>query len=424
MGALRVPDRYKLRCLERQGRILVGHEPAEASALRLIDWTGERCVPWAHDLQVVYEHYHRYLLAQRLVGGRTVLDLASGEGYGAALLAENAKAVVGVEIDARAVAHSKRAYDLPGLTFVEGSMVDLRAFPDGSFDVVTCFEAIEHVMEHERVLAEVRRVLKADGLFLMSTPDRLQYTDHSHQDNPFHVRELSTAELRELLEAVFPQVAIWGQSLVLGSLVLTTEVPGTAEVLVLQREHDRWISGDSDVRATYSVALASRAELPTFPAHSLMIDPRLGLLRGAQRQVQEQAEAVTAMSSLLLAREAEVAHRDADIVTLNAEVRRLQARVASYETRLQAADEKLRDPRAPTEREGSCGPATSDCLTVEAELAALQASAGVRLVLRYRRLLDVVAPPGTRRRKSYLVASHRLRRRLVPTDSGGVSATR
>ena len=47
---------------------------------RLIEWTGERCVPWTGDLQVVYEHYHRYLLARPLVEGKRVLDLASGEG--------------------------------------------------------------------------------------------------------------------------------------------------------------------------------------------------------------------------------------------------------------------------------------------------------------------------------------------------------
>lgn len=49
---------------------------------RLIEWTGERCVPWAKDLQVIYEHYHRYAFALRFTEGKRVLDLASGEGYG------------------------------------------------------------------------------------------------------------------------------------------------------------------------------------------------------------------------------------------------------------------------------------------------------------------------------------------------------
>jgi len=57
-----------------------------AAAPRLIEWTGERCVPWAPDVQVVYEHMHRYLWAAGLVAGRRVLDVGSGEGFGAAIL--------------------------------------------------------------------------------------------------------------------------------------------------------------------------------------------------------------------------------------------------------------------------------------------------------------------------------------------------
>ncbi|HKN54890.1 MAG TPA: hypothetical protein VJX66_20485, partial [Amycolatopsis sp.] len=62
---------------------------------RLIEWTGERCVPWTDDLQVIYEHYHRYAFAARFAAGKRVLDLASGEGYGSALLAATAERVVG-----------------------------------------------------------------------------------------------------------------------------------------------------------------------------------------------------------------------------------------------------------------------------------------------------------------------------------------
>ncbi|NTW42332.1 MAG: hypothetical protein HGA44_21070, partial [Cellulomonadaceae bacterium] len=49
-----------------------GHEHGH-DVERLIEWTGERCVPWTVDLQVVYEHYHRYLLAAGLAGGKRIL---------------------------------------------------------------------------------------------------------------------------------------------------------------------------------------------------------------------------------------------------------------------------------------------------------------------------------------------------------------
>ena len=79
-------------------------------APRLIGWTGERCVPWTDDVQVIYEHYHRYAIAARFVRGKRVLDLACGEGYGTALLAAHAAEVVGVDIDQTTVEHARQNY--------------------------------------------------------------------------------------------------------------------------------------------------------------------------------------------------------------------------------------------------------------------------------------------------------------------------
>ena len=88
----------------------------------LIEWTGERCVPWTDDHQVIYEHYHRYAFALPFVAGKRVLDLASGEGYGAALLAERAASVVGLELDQRTVEHARNRYRGGALSFEVGSM--------------------------------------------------------------------------------------------------------------------------------------------------------------------------------------------------------------------------------------------------------------------------------------------------------------
>lgn len=119
-------------------------------AERLIDWTGERCVPWTDDLQVIYEHYHRYAFAARFVAGKRVLDLASGEGYGGALLARTAAEVVGLEIDPRTVEHARTRY--PGSRFEVGSITDPKALDGETFDVITCFEAIEHVDAQDKLM--------------------------------------------------------------------------------------------------------------------------------------------------------------------------------------------------------------------------------------------------------------------------------
>src|SRR3954463_13039175 len=92
-------------------------------APRLIDWTGERCVPWAPDVQVVYEHLHRYLWAAQLVGGWRVLDLGSGEGFGSALLAETAASVVGLDVDRRTVEHAQLNWAGDNVSFDVGDAI-------------------------------------------------------------------------------------------------------------------------------------------------------------------------------------------------------------------------------------------------------------------------------------------------------------
>lgn len=282
---------------------------------RLIEWTGERCVPWTGDLQVVYEHYHRYLLARPLTSGRQVLDLASGEGYGSALLAAGAGRVVGLEIDPAAVEHSRRTYQAPGLEFVEGSMLDLSAFSDGSFDVVTCFEALEHVVEHDELLAGVRRVLAPDGVFVTSTPDRLRYTEDLHQHNPHHVRELSRDEFVGLLGGVFAHVKVWGQAVAVGSLVQDVDATsGPTQVLPLAQVGEDWALQDG-YPPTYFIAAASDREIPPMPAQSVLVDVDLTLVRATARELAE--------------RTAEFAERTAELDGARADVKNLKGALDS-----------------------------------------------------------------------------------------------
>ena len=62
-----------------------------------LTFTGERFVPGIEG-EIVYEHVHRYAFARRYAAGRRVLDVACGEGYGSAILAETAASVTGVRL--------------------------------------------------------------------------------------------------------------------------------------------------------------------------------------------------------------------------------------------------------------------------------------------------------------------------------------
>lgn len=380
---------------------------------RLIEWTGERCVPWTGDLQVVYEHYHRYLLVTRLVAGKRVLDLASGEGYGVALLAQSAAHVTGVEIDPLTVEHSRRTYPLPNAEYVQGSMLDLSRFETGAFDVVTCFEALEHVTEHDELFAQVRRVLSPTGVFFSSTPDRLVYTEAHDHHNPFHVRELSLDEYRELLGGHFEHSAIWGQAVVVGSLMSAVEGAGaTPELLAIGRDGDEWQRVPT-YAPTYYVAAASSAPLPDLPGQSVLADVEVELVRSAQRAAASGgaagAEREAAARAHIAALEAEVERlggelrTSADILDVRAaEAARAQRVIddlsADLAAQLEAA-EALRAGRAKVEE--ALEARGREAAAVAQELAAIRASRAHRLVQRYYRAVEKAAPAGTRRRRAY-----------------------
>src|SRR5439155_25446133 len=109
---------------------------------------------------------------------------------------------VGVDIAPDAVAHAARTYQAPNLHFAAGHCSRL-PLADRSVDVVVSFETIEHITAQEEFLGEIRRVLRPDGVLVMSSPDRAVYSGPGTEPNPFHVKELDLAEFRALPSSRF-----------------------------------------------------------------------------------------------------------------------------------------------------------------------------------------------------------------------------
>jgi GT2 family glycosyltransferase/SAM-dependent methyltransferase len=308
-------------------------------------------------VQVVYEHFHRYLWAARVVTGRKVLDLGSGEGFGAAILAESAAHVVGVDIDARTVEHSRLNYAAANLEFDVGTALDLSSFEAGSFGAVVAFEIIEHVRDQERVLDEVARLLVDDGVLVISTPDRRLYSEATGQHNPFHERELGLEEFHELLAANFPHVASWGQRAIAGSHMSALDgySPGDSVTdqpdFYLERSGKEWrLAGDP--AAMYAVALASRAPLPALPSTSTLADCGLELVREKERDTvlaaAERDAAINRSGKLSAQFERERARageeqtqRDRDILRGQEDIVALRAEIASRDSDIAARDDEI-----------------------------------------------------------------------------------
>lgn len=162
--------------------------------------TGERTVPgvaeenyWFRRHEVVYRR-----LVDRCAG-HDVLEAGCGEGYGAALIAEVARSVIGLDYDESAVAHVRARY--PRVDMRHGNLAAL-PLPTASVDVVVNFQVIEHLWDQGQFVAECARVLRPGGVLLMSTPNRITFSPGRDTPvNPFHTRELNAAELTELIES-------------------------------------------------------------------------------------------------------------------------------------------------------------------------------------------------------------------------------
>ena len=237
-----------------------------------LKWTGERLTTDISG-QVEIEHLHRYLLARELCRGCDVLDVASGEGYGSALIAQTAKSVVGVEISDNAVTHAVSSYPRSNLRFLQG---DARQLPLGpsSVDIVVSFETLEHFFEHERFVEEVRRVLRPGGRLILSSPERDVYSVDGSAANPHHTRELTRREFEELLHPAFRNVEIALQQKwpMIGSTLFVDRDDYPRTTMTFERRGDNHYEESRELsRAPYLIAIASDQPLGTLP-HSVFVE--------------------------------------------------------------------------------------------------------------------------------------------------------
>jgi SAM-dependent methyltransferase len=176
-----------------------------------LELTGERTLP---DVPEENYWYRRHLVVYRWVAsrceGRRVLDMACGEGYGAAVLADRAGEVVAVDANPEAYEHARLKYTRPGLSFVRALLEQFDQGPP--YDAIVFLQTVEHIETPERALEHLRSLLAPDGALYISTPNRLTLAPagQARSDNPWHVREYAEEEFRALLEPPFERVELFG----------------------------------------------------------------------------------------------------------------------------------------------------------------------------------------------------------------------
>ena len=257
-----------------------------------LDFTGERFTPECVR-EMRYEHWHRYAFAQSLAAGRRVLDAACGEGYGSAMLAPVAASVVGFDIADEAVMHAGQRYRRDNLSFRQGDCTDPSGLPDGPFDLIVSFETLEHVHEQSRMLAAFAERLSDDGILLVSSPDKLNYSDRRNYQNEFHVRELYRDELETLLAGHFPATRLYAQKLAFQSLLWSLDGRVDRYDAAVLAEDGESLATTLDYPPMYYVAACARkaSALDALPALSLFGDLEESVYRHYEHEIRKNMSA-------------------------------------------------------------------------------------------------------------------------------------
>jgi SAM-dependent methyltransferase len=211
------------------------------------------------------EHRGRYWWASALVAGKTVLDAGCGTGYGTSILAAaGATSVVGIDRAAHVIEFAS-ARAQPAVTFRVGDLLEI-PFPERTFDVVVCFEAIEHVATPEAALDELRRVLNPAGVLAISSPNRDVYVG----GNPHHHHEFTPAELEAALEARFEHVRLVRQHSWLTTAILEDAAFQSGDGSPLDGTIVHKVNPAEAGREAFTLALGSNAPLPAPPSRIVL----------------------------------------------------------------------------------------------------------------------------------------------------------
>jgi SAM-dependent methyltransferase len=318
-----------------------------------LEFTGERVIPGKVDEALWYEHMARYIFAADFVKDKTVLDAGCGSGYGTDFLAsQGAKYALGIDISPEAIAYAQAHYQRDNLEYrvMDVTEPDLN---DGSFDVIVAFELIEHLQNQERFLAEMARVLKNDGLFIISTPNREVYR-LGLEPNPFHTKEFNFEEFYQILSRYFYNVKVLAQDYLAGIAI--------APVFRDRQQVEEVIVDHSLIKSKpfhlYFIALCSQATLGSLAhAHKIVHfsykhEEYLGKLQAEfedkltwalrlNKEVQEKDKHLTELREELVRREERLSALEEELAQRQERITHLQSELSSWRDRVQRLSEEL-----------------------------------------------------------------------------------
>lgn len=244
----------------------------------MVEFTGERVVPGQVNQDLWSEHIARYVFASRYVAGKRVLDAGCGTGYGSAELARTASSVTGVDLAPDAISFARARYSSDRVHFFVSSC-NAMPFPANSFDAVVAFEVIEHLAAYREFIEECARVLRHQGLFIVSSPNKRYYAESRAQEgpNPYHQHEFEPEELLDELRRVFSNARLVLQNRVESLVFYSADDLASADACIARSD------GAAD-DAHFLIALCSFAPISDLPSF-VYVPKAANLLREREHHI-------------------------------------------------------------------------------------------------------------------------------------------
>ena len=146
-----------------------------------------------------------YVQASKHVRGN-MLEVGCGAGKGLQFFAQKCETYTALDKNDQLLSQLAAKYAAPKYKFISAFLPPFKNIPDQSIDSLVTLQVIEHIEDDHAFVAEMFRVMKQGSIAVVSTPNR----PLSLSRNPWHVREYTANELKNLIGKYFKDFEVLG----------------------------------------------------------------------------------------------------------------------------------------------------------------------------------------------------------------------
>lgn len=208
-------EKIKRRCFNRMLPKTVPRFLDKIFNIEHTSTTGERIRPDNFQSTEDYILWLRHLFAytfveKKILNDHIVLEVGCGEGYGTSIISKNSFKTIGLDVDKKTILHATKRYKTTKCIFKHYDGVNI-PYCDNTFDVIISFQVIEHIEADINFISEIYRVLKKNGLFFVTTPNKTYRLKPNQKPwNRYHKREYDSGQLKKVLLNDFSDIKVYG----------------------------------------------------------------------------------------------------------------------------------------------------------------------------------------------------------------------